>query len=591
MGSISYVALVRRGDSLEDLVKACHAEAPDELVLGYTDVTVRNAIENARASVNEACRKVTIVNCLGQTSGTALNTLVAAQTSDAMLIADGLAALPQFGFFPAARQALGHRPAALFTTFFSTDETMVGMPLGGDVASQILTSRAYGGEVIALRKELFAVIGSFEPYDARHGIVHEYVTRAAEAGYDLLVLPEQLMSWPTADATGRKFRSDQMYAYLKAKPLIDASPLSLRKVLLAALHGGSGGGSWGVDERLLRTDSVDEADTHWLMPATWDPENASGAQQRRVIFGLNSARDEIWFYARGPGERRLIIRGDATPVDLVATRGVEGTEDYITLSVLPVPVDWTPSTSYPMNWGLYEEDEKLRSVFLRVNKIGTKTFALSGRNAVLSSRVLIELMDRQVGRSDRGHVVDLTDELVGEAAATASGMVDERLDAERVRALSNDLLANVPDGPPPITARSGLKPPENSEGWAEGDWLSGWAWDREDQDRILHVAVMRNGAPLLVVPADTADRSLEDVPGRGAHGFRIPVLPEFLTGDYVQLRVWETKGPLYRGRLNLADGAVPRLRRVTEDRTQPGGAGSAPPAAGNDRKANRWWSR
>ena len=158
-------------------------------MLGYTDVTVRNAIENARASINEACRNVTVVNCLGQTSGTALNTLVAAQSSDAMLIADGLGALPQFGFFPAARQALSHRPSALFTTFFSTDDTMVGMPLGGDVASQILTSRAYGGEVIALRKELFDVIGSFEPYDARHGIVHEYVTRAAEAGHDLLVLP------------------------------------------------------------------------------------------------------------------------------------------------------------------------------------------------------------------------------------------------------------------------------------------------------------------------------------------------------------------------------------------------------------------
>ena len=50
-----------------------------------------------------------------------------------------------------------------------------------------------------------------------------------------------------------------------------------------------------------------------------------------------------------------------------------------------------------------------------------------------------------------------------------------------------------PDGPRPITARSGLKPPEQSEGWAEGDWLNGWAWDREDQERILHVAVMREG--------------------------------------------------------------------------------------------------
>lgn len=589
-GSISYVTLVRRGDSLEELIKACHAEAPDELVLGYTDVTVRNAIENARASIDEACPSVTVVNCLGQTSGTALNTLVAAQSSDAMLIADGLGALPQFGFFPAARRALSHRPSAMFTTFFTTDDTMVGMPLGGDVASQILTSRAYGGEVIALRKELFDVVGGFEPYDARHGIVHEYVTRAAEAGHDLLVLPELLLSWPTADATGRKFKSDQMYAYLKAKPLIDASPLSQRKILLAALHGGSGGGPAAVDERLLRTDSVDEADTHWLMPATWDPENAGGAQQRRVIFGLNTTKDEIWLYARGPGERRLLIRGEEVDVELVATRGVEGTEEYITLSVLPVPVEWTPSTSYPMIWGLYEEDEKLRSVFLRVNKIGVKTFALSGRNKVLSSRVLTELVDRQFGRSDRDHMVDSTDDLVDQAVATAMDVVNGRLDPERIKALSTELLASLTDGAPPITGRSGLKPPEQSEGWAEGDWLSGWAWDREDQERVLHVAVMRNGAPLLVVPADVTDRSLEDVPGRGAHGFRIPVLPEFLTGGNVQLRVWEAKGPLYRGRLFVAEGNVPRLRRVRDDGSRPGGEGSAP-ADGSEPKPKRWWGR
>lgn len=579
--SVSYVTLVRRGDALDELVKACHTEAPDELVLGYTDVSVRSAIERVRAQLEQVCPAVTVVNCLGQTSGTALNTLVAAQTSDAMLVADGLSVLPQFGFFPAARQALSHRPSTLFTTFFSTDDAMVGMPLGGDVASQVLTSRAYGGEVIALRKELFDVIGGFEPYDARHGIVHEYVTRASETGHDLLVLPEQLLSWPTAEATARRFRSDQMYAYLKAKPLIDASPLSLRKVLLAALHGASGGGPGAVDERLLRTDSVDEADTHWLMPATWDPENASGAQQRRLIIGLSTQQDEIWFYARGPGERRLLIRGEDTPVDLVATRGIEGTEDYITLSVLPVPQEWTPSTSYPMVWGTYDGEEKLRSVFLRVNKIGSRTFALSGRSPVLSARVLTELMDRQFE-------VDMTDELIDQAVATAMDMVNGRTDPERVVALSEELLADLPDGPRPITARSGLKPPEQSEGWAEGDWLNGWAWDREDQERTLHVAVMRDGKPLLVVPADSADRSLEDVPGRGAHAYRIPVLPEFLTGGDLQLTVWEAQGPVYRGRLYVTQGDVPRLRRVREDRDQ---AVAPAPVASGTRETKRWWTR
>lgn len=593
--SVSYVALVRRGDSLEDLVKACHAESPDELVLGYADVSVRTAIEKVRGLIDQACPNVSVVNCLGQTSGTALNTLVAHQSSDAMLIADGLSALPQFGFFAAARQALSTRPSALFTTFFSTADAMVGMPLGGDVASQILTSRAYGAEVIALRKETFEVIGGFEPYDARHGIVHEYVTRASESGHDLLVVPEQLLSWPAAEATARKFKSDQMYAYLKAKPLIDASPLSQRKVLLAALHGGSGGGPGGVDERMLRTDSVDEADTHWLMPATWDPENASGAQQRRVIFGLNAVQDEIWLYARGPGERRLLVRGEEVPTDLVATRGVEGTDEYITLSVLPVPAEWTPSTSYPLVWGLYDGEEKLRNVFLRVNKIGQKTFALSGRNPVLSSRVLTELMDRQHARvvgqveDDEPVEVDPTDEFVSQAVAAAMDVVNGRLDPERVVARSRQLLMESPVGPPPITPRSGLKPPERGEGWFEGEWLTGWAWDREDHDRVLHVAVMREGQPLLVVPADTIDRSLEDVPGRGSHAYRIPVLPEFLEADGVNLRVWETGGPVYRGRLHVEHGEEPMLRRLRDDEAKPVRQPERKPNETGGKK--RWWSR
>jgi glycosyltransferase involved in cell wall biosynthesis len=583
-GSVSHVTLVRRGDSLDELVKACHTEAPDQLVLGYTDASVRTAIEEVRGLLDEACPDVVVVNCLGQTSGTALNTLVAAQSSAAMLIADGLEALPQFGFFPAARRALSHRPSTLFTTFFSTGDTAVGMPLGGDVASQVLTSRAYGPELIALRKELFDVIGGFEPYDARHGIVHEYVTRAAESGHDLLVLPEELLSWPDADATAREFKSDQMYAYLKTKPLIDVSPLSQRKVLLAALHGGSGGGPGAVDERLLRIDSVDEADTHWLMPVAWDPENASGAQQRRVIFGLNSAQDEIWLYARGAGERRLLIRGEEVPVERVATRGIEGTEEYITLAVLPVPPEWAPSTSYPMIWGLYEDEEKLRSVFLRVNKIGTKTFALSGRSSVLSSRVLTELMDRQYGRSELD--LDATDALAHQAVAESIGESD-RFDPERIATWSNEFLMNPTDGPHPITARSGLKPPEKDEGWAQGDWLCGWAWDREDHARVLHVAVVREGVPLLVVPADVTDRSLEDVPGRGAHAYRIPVLAEFLTGGTLQLRVWESQAPVYRGRLRVTPGDVPLLRRVREGE-QP--VRTASPSNGTP-STKRWWSK
>jgi hypothetical protein len=107
---------------------------------------------------------------------------------------------------------------------------------------------------------------------------------------------------------------------------------------------------------------------------------------------------------------------------------------------------------------------------------------------------------------------------------------------------------------------------------------------------------MRDGVPLLVVPADTIDRSLEDVPGRGAHAYRIPVLPEFLDGDYVQLRVYETGGPVYRGRLEvIRDDEGPRLRRAREDsdpKRRPIGAGAAGASSTRNEPApKRWWNR
>jgi len=579
VASISHVALVRRDDALEDLVKACHAEAPDELVLGYTDATVRSTIENVSALLDEACPRVRVVNCIGQTSGTALNTLVAAQSCEAMLVTDGLGTLPADGFYTAAKQALGHRPRSLFTTFFSTDGATVGLPLGSDVASQVLTSRAYGPEVFAIRADTFASIGAFEPYDARHGIVHEYVTRAAEAGHDLLVLPEQLLAWPRAETDTTELRNDEVYAYLKAKPLIDASPLSQRKVLLAALSGAAGRPVGTVDEWLLRSDSVDAGATQWLIPSTWGPESLRTARERWVIFGLNTAQGEIWLYARGPGERRLLVRGEEVPTRIVATRGVEGGEDHVTLSVFPLPRTWTPATSYPLIWGTFDADEALRTVFLRVNKVGARTFALSGRTPALSTRIVAELMAHLAGE---------------EGAPPTEWVLDNApTDPEVVVEQSRALIAEPPTTAP-RNPRSGLRPPAEGRCWAVGEWLTGWAWDRKHEERTLHVAVVRGADPLLVVPADVVDRSLEEVPGRGAHSFRIPVLPEFLEGADLQLQIWEDGTPVHRGELYVdRSGSEPVLRRPPDDDEPGPGAAldDAPGSRSKPKRKTRWGSR
>jgi hypothetical protein len=403
--------------------------------------------------------------------------------------------------------------------------------------------------------------------------VHEYVTRAAEAGHDLLVLPEQLLSWPSAELEATAYAADQLYGYLKAKPLIDASPLSQRKVLLAALSGAAGRPVGTVDEWMLRTDSVDPAQPQWLMPAMWGPESKRAAAHRRVIFGVHTAKSEIWLYARGPGERRFRVRGDDVPVELVATRGVEGTDEYTTLSVFPVPPTWTPATSYPLLWSLHDGEEELISVFLRVNKVGARTFSLSGRAPALSARLLAELMEKAPD---------------AEAAPTRWSLENAPADPAQVVARSAELLAGSP-GARPAAPGSGLRSPERRGGWAEGDWLSGWAWDRQSPDRTLHVAVVRDGETLLVVPADVVDRSLEDVPGRGAHAYRIPVLPELLTGTELHLEVWEGGSPVYRGGLHVDRSdrtGGPRLRRVQGDQDQPpvrSGQGAPP------RRKRSWW--
>lgn len=599
--TISLVALVRRGDCLDDLVKALHAQTPDEIVLGYGDALSRTETTKAHEALVETGAKVAVVNCVGQTAGRALAELVAAQTCEVMVVADGVSAIPQFGFFDAARQGLSQRTDCLFTTFFSTDDATVGMPIGGDVASQVLTSRAYGPEVVALRRDTYDAVGEFEPYDARHGIVHEYVTRAAEHGHDLLVLPEQLLSWPGAATESRELQADPLYSYLKSKPLIDSSAdLSQRKVLLAALHQ-AGRGAGGVDEKLLRATPISEEESHWLTPATWDPEDVSSAHLRRLILGLDEAHDELWLYARGPGERRLLVKGEEMVCDLVTSHGVEGTHDHVTLSTFRVPESWEAGSSYPLLWGLYDGEEKLRNIFLRINKIGGATYALSGRNPVLSSRALIELVDRQPasfpGDPERDEPLpppDPTDEYVDQAVAAALQFVKERADADPVQILerSRGLLTSPPVGDPlPISPRSGLKPPEEGEGWLPGDWLMGWAWDREDRARILHVAVMRGPEVLLMAPADATDRSLEEVPGRGAHAFQIPVLPEFLDADRLRLEIWEGRTRVYRGGLHVdREGeGEPMLRR---DRPKP-----APPKDSGDAgteivgRKERWWRR
>jgi hypothetical protein len=582
------------------MVKALHGEPPDEIVLGYHETSVRGDLERACEGLAESPARVVLVNCVGDTAGDALSKLVATQSCEAMTLANGVTALPQTGYFEASRQALTTRPRDLFTTFFTGgDDATLGMPLGGDVASQVLTSRAYGPEIVSLRRETYTDIGAFEPYDTRHGIVHEYVTRAVSAGHDLLVFPEQLMSWETAVAETRAFQEDPTYSYLKAKSLIDDSRLGQRKVLLAALHRA---GSPGVSEAFLRGESVEVEQTHWLLPATWNSDDVMAARNRRLVVGLDTDRNELWLYARGPGERRFTVRGgDPEAVDLISSRGEEGSDEYVTVSTFRVPETWESGASYPLIWGVYDGTEKIRSLFLRINKIGPATLVFASRNPVLSARSLRELADGQPlvwpkstpggGLADPPVAVehDETDDYVSQAVAAARRFVrrGRDRDPEQVLRRSRSLLLNPPEvGLLPISPGSGLKAPHRANGWSEGDWLEGWAWDREDRERTLHVVVMRDGEALVMAAADGSEPALSrDVPGRGEHAWRIPVLPGFFEGDRLELRIWEGRTPVYRGGLYVERDGQLMLRRVRDLH------GEEPTMTRRRRTMRHWWRR
>lgn len=609
--TISYAVLVRRGDALDDLVLALREDKPDRVVLGFTEAALRADIQAAEDALRTHGIETVTLDCIGQAAGDALNMLARAQGEDAMVIAHGAGVWPHRGFFAAARAALTHRPDCLFTTFFSADDEVLGMPMGGDVASHFLSSRAYGPELFAMRASTYDRLGAFEPYDVRQGILHEYVTRAVEAGPDdLMVFPEELLDWPQAFDEARNLSEDTVYAYLKAKPLIDGSSLSQRKITLAALHQSRGGGG-ALGDKVLRDGGRGEDDPLWLMPVDWDRRDISQALKRALVVALDEDANTLWLYARGPGERRLSVRDSAQSIVQVEAHGDPADENHVTLSRFELPPSWEAGTSYPISWGLYEDDRKLRNQFLRINKISANSFALAARNVILAYPALREMIDRQqeaarieasLGRDaqaileasefslpdtggsdldallamttgaepkpqetpqftraelDKGH--DLDDLL---SLAQTTGRAG--LERQSLRARSQDLLNALAEQAPDTAGdiRSFLTPPNQGQSWGEHDWITGWAWDRKDHGRTLHVALMHGDTPIFMVTADTHMPALgRRTPGLEHHGFRIPVLPQFFEAGDAPLRlvVWENRAPVRQGGLTLVAGDAPAL--------------------------------
>lgn len=628
--ALRYAVLLRSGDDVEALTQALLHDRPDSVALAYNDANLQDAAAEAKASLLEAGLDVTELACIGQAAGSTLNALVDLPGADAIVIAHGTSVQPAPGFFAAARTALEQRPDCLFTSFFSARESVQGMPAGSDVASQFLSPRAYGPELFAMRRTTYEKVGPFEPYDVQRGVLHEFVTRAAVAfNNDLMVYPEPLLDWPRALEETQAITDDTIYTYLKAKPLIDGSGLAQRKILLSALHLVNGSNR-AIGSKSLRDGGRPLEAPLWLTPADWNRADISGALKRKLVAGLDEETNTLWLFAHGAGNRRLLARDSAQQADLVEEHQGSEAGDHVTLSSYRIPDSWETGSTYALNWCLFDGEEKAGNQFLRISKLAENTYAISSRKPVLTKEALCQVFQRQTegafaaARLDSnagpgliqqrdGVPENMTHSLPyaaqqylhtatpGTAGQASAQSVDElmrlaqqtgRPELERLamQTRSELLLAeaaplHLDERPFQLLSdtRSFLAQPPSGY-WQESDWLQGWAWDRAHPEKTLHVVVMRGTEPVFACPADYRDPSLgHRTPGLERHAFRIPVLPAFLSSGNggVSLRILET-GDLVRNGQLAPGGTAPRaLVPVKGDLQTAGGskaqtAGSRP---------------
>jgi glycosyltransferase involved in cell wall biosynthesis len=186
---------------------------------------------------------VRLTDAIGVSIGEAFNRAAGRSLGEILVFDASAGTRLRPGFTDTVRLALAAQPEAICSSFLEFLEDAASpdadgsrvlfLPMGGDIASQVATNAGYGVELIAMRAETQAAIGPFEPYDLASGVVHEWVTRAISLGREYYVVPEVLL-----DHAGREHPltvCGSNYQYLKTKPLIDAVPLHLKKLLLLYL--------------------------------------------------------------------------------------------------------------------------------------------------------------------------------------------------------------------------------------------------------------------------------------------------------------------------------------------------------------------
>lgn len=349
-----------------------NTDSPDSVVLCVPHQEELSRIEELVAGQD---LPATVKQCVGDSMGEAFNEVLQEVQSDAFVFVAASVTEITPTCIEMIRKGLSAAPDALISSMFAIHDAesstgdLVVLPMGGDLASEIVSRQAYGAEVIAFTRTTAGKLGEFVPYQVSRGTVHEYVSRAICADIDFLVIPSVLFSVPSE--TFPYVPDNPNYEYLRAKSLIDESPLYQRKLLLYVL--GLQSSMRSNDGPRLNAGYFGEEDVVWLVKGTGE---SSG---KEVILGVHPGHQQLMLAVRASHQGVTLILKEEKLIELEA-------HQFGNISVYQAHIrdDWLSIGNNVFDFQVDKGDGKTVSRRIRVFKLLGGVSVLSARRELLN---------------------------------------------------------------------------------------------------------------------------------------------------------------------------------------------------------------
>ncbi|MGP1351686.1 MAG: glycosyltransferase family 4 protein [Parasphingopyxis sp.] len=333
--TIALVIHAASTDALDWAVEQAIAVQDVDAIRVYSAVSAATAKQRLSES---GAKGIEIVEAIGTAAGACFNHALETADQDIFVFQAADKTAYRNGFAAALRDACTTEPGALVTGLFAFaadaergEPDTIFAPLGADPASQALTGAAYGVELVAGLRSTFRDLGDFEAYRVPKGVTHEYVTRAAQQGRDMFVLPEILFDHrgDYAEITEQAGHG----AYLAQKALLDAGSLPTKKLLLHKPEAARTPGNAG--RIILGQAHREEGETAWLTNVekmgrvTNPPPN-----RHHVLLGFDRESARLDFAILHEGT--LTVRANGLPIREDAEFGRLGEFTRDSIALLPL---------------------------------------------------------------------------------------------------------------------------------------------------------------------------------------------------------------------------------------------------------------